>query len=224
MPDLDVNDPNWGSGAISSTPILPIEWAIDGIAEIADGLNYAIIDYGFWSTQTVKVAGGVAGEVLLDRTVGKFIPDNITQRIKETILKSSKNLPGPNIPEYHLGNFTDNLAKNRQVSGDEIFYKYHGKGNRLGKTHNYVTKKQYSTEEELRNDLAILDEWGVDIDRITTFKPPKGSWVSEGDAAGQVGDFTDELRAGGGYQGLIDIKNLPKSSLLRTDKLPEGFK
>ncbi|OMH36545.1 hypothetical protein BGP75_09635 [Motiliproteus sp. MSK22-1] len=123
-----------------------------------------------------------------------------------------------------MGNYTGGTAVNRQVSGDEIFYKYHGKDNRLGKTHNYVTQKQYTSEVELRNDLAILDEWGIEIDRVTTFRPPKGTWVSEGTAAKQVGDFTDEFRPGGGYQGLLDINNLPKSSWIRTDKLPEGFK
>ncbi len=142
----------------------------------------------------------------------------------EFVVPNSKTLPGPAVPEYHLGNYTDGIAVNRQVSGDEVFYKYHGKDNRLGKTHNYVTKKQYTSEVDLRNDLAILDEWGVAIDRVTTFKPPKGTWVSEGAAAKQVGDFTDEFRPGGGYQGLIDINSLPKSSWIRTDKLPEEFK
>ncbi|WP_407333307.1 hypothetical protein [Enterovibrio sp. 27052020O] len=105
-----------------------------------------------------------------------------------------------------------------------MLYKYHGKNNRLGKTHNYVTKKKYSTETELRNDLAILDEWGIEIDRVTTFKPQKGTWVSEGTAKKQIGDFTGEVRLGGGYQGLIDVKNLPKSTVVRTDKLSESFK
>jgi hypothetical protein len=75
-----------------------------------------------------------------------------------------------------------------------------------------------------RNNLAILDEWGIEIDQVTTFRPPKKTWISEGTAAKQVGDFTDEFRSGGGYQGLIDIKNLPKSSWIRMDKLPEAFK
>jgi hypothetical protein len=89
-------------------------------------------------------------------------------------------LPGPKAPDYHKNNFTDGVVVNRQISGDEVFYKYHGKDNRLGKTHNYVTEKKYTSEAELRNDLAILDEWGIEIDRVTTFKPPKGTWVGEG--------------------------------------------
>ena len=37
---------------------------------------------------------------------------------------------GPSIPEFHRKNFTDGIVNMRQVSGDEIFYKYHGKSNR----------------------------------------------------------------------------------------------
>ena len=127
-------------------------------------------------------------------------------------------LPGPEVPEYHRNNFTDGKYTNRQVSGDEVFYKYHGVDNRTGRTHNYVTKKKYSSESELRNDLAILDEWGITIDRVTTFKPAAGTWISEGTAAKQVGR-TGEVRSGRGYQGLIDIKNLPNSTVIRTGKL-----
>lgn len=35
--------------------------------------------------------------------------------------------------------------------------------------------------------------------------PPKGTWVSEGTRAENVGDFTNKFRSGGGWQGLIDI-------------------
>jgi hypothetical protein len=34
-----------------------------------------------------------------------------------------------------------------------------------------------------------------------------------------VGSITGEVRAGGGYQGLIDVDNLPRSSVIRTDLL-----
>ena len=168
-----------------------------------------------------------SAEMLSGRIGGKYFVDTVARSRAvgvDDVVINSKTLPGPAVPEYHLGNYTDGIAVNRQVSGDEIFYKYHGRDNRLGKTHNYVTQKQYTSEVELRNDLAILDEWGIEIDRVTTFKPPKGTWVSEGTAAKQVGDFTDEFRPGGGYQGLIDINNLPKSSWIKTDKLPAGFK
>jgi hypothetical protein len=123
----------------------------------------------------------------------------------------------------HTSNFKDGVFRNRQVSGDELLYKYHGVENRNGRTHNYVTNKLYASETELRSDLAILGEWGVKIDRVTTFKPAYGTWITEGVAARQVG-FTGEVRAGGGYQGLIDVHNLPKSSVVRTDRLPGWWK
>ena len=135
----------------------------------------------------------------------------------------SNGLPGPKVPSYHANNFTGGKYVNRQVSGDEVFYKYHGVNNRTGRTHNYVTKKKYGSEIELRNDLAILDEWGVQIDRVTTFRPARGTWISEGTAARQVGEITGEVRPGGGWQGLIDVGNLPNSSVIRTDRLPRSF-
>ncbi|MCH7226248.1 hypothetical protein, partial [Haloferula sp. A504] len=130
-----------------------------------------------------------------------------------------RRIPGPTVPAYHVKNFTGGKYVNRQVSGDEIFYKYHGVNNRTGKTNNYLTNKKHTSEQALRNDLAILDEWGITIDRVTTFKPARGTWISEGTAARQVGDLTGEIRAGGGYQGLIDVPNLPNSTVIKTDLL-----
>lgn len=132
---------------------------------------------------------------------------------------AQKRLPGPTVPAYHAKNFTGSNYVNRQVSGDEIFYKYHGVNNRTGKTHNYLSNKRYTSEAALRDDLAILDEWGITIDRMTTFRPARGTWISEGTAARQVGGLTGEIRVGGGYQGLIDVPNLPNSSVIRTDLL-----
>jgi len=91
--------------------------------------------------------------------------------------------------------------------------------NRTGKTHNYLSNQRYTSESALRNNLAILDEWGITIDRMTTFTPARGTWISEGTAARQVGGLTGEIREGGGYQGLIDVPNLPNSSVIRTDLL-----
>jgi hypothetical protein len=140
-------------------------------------------------------------------------------RVSAGVEDGVKMLPGPTVPAYHSKNFTGGKYVNRQVKGDEIFYKYHGVDNRTGKTHNYLSNTKYKSEAALRNDLAILDEWGISIDRMTTFKPATGTWISEGTAARQVGDFTGEIRAGGGYQGLIDVHNLPNSSIIRTDLL-----
>jgi hypothetical protein len=132
-------------------------------------------------------------------------------------------IKGSKIPDYHQQNFTEGKYNNRQVDGDEIFYRYHGQDNKFGKTHTYVTNKKYKSEEELRNDTAILEEWGVDITHVTTFKPQKETWISEGKAASQRGN-SGEFKSGGGYQGLIDSKNLPKSTIIKTEKVPDGFK
>jgi RHS repeat-associated protein len=180
----------------------------------------------FTTIDPIALAGGLNNYQYVPNPTGWIDPLGLAC-VKGDCPDSASNessYAGPVVPEYHLGNFTDGVAVNRQTTGNEVFYKYHGQDNRLGKTHNYVTNKKYMSEEALRNDLAILDEWDVEIDRVTTFQPPKGTWISEGTAAKQTGDFTDEYRPGGGYQGLIDIKLLPKSTVIRTDKLPEGFK
>jgi len=167
---------------------------------------------GSKAKNVVKGAGNVDDVVDVVEGITKKYGDN-----------GLKKLSGPKLPEYHAKNFTDGKYINRQVSGDEIFYKYHGTNNRTGKTYNYMTNKLYSNESKLRNGLSILDEWGISIDRVTTFKPAKGIWISEGTAARRVGDITKEVRNGGGYQGVIDIKNLPKSSVIKTDILPKSF-
>lgn len=69
----------------------------------------------------------------------------------------------------------------------------------------------------LREDLAILNEWGMTIDRMTTFKPLKGTWVTEGIAAPQISTNGLEILNGGGYQGLNNIKELSNSTIIRTD-------
>ena len=126
---------------------------------------------------------------------------------------------GPSIPEFHRKNFTDGIVNMRQVSGDEIFYKYHGKSNRLGREYNYVTNKKYLSEQALREDLALLKEWGVEIEYVTTFKPQAGTWIGEGTAAKQISQDGTEFLEGTGYQGIINIKELPNSTIIKTEKV-----
>lgn len=52
---------------------------------------------------------------------------------------------------------------------------------------------------------------GVKITSVSTFRVPKGTWVSEGTAAAQGAGY-----AGGGYQAVIN--NLARSWVTRTDK------
>ena len=141
---------------------------------------------------------------------------------KEDYSSPSKIGPSRESLVNHVNNFENGVYQNRQVNGHEVFYKYHGVDNRTGRTHNYVTTKKYVSEKALRDDLAILDEWGVKIDRVTIFKPAQGAWITEGIASPQTG-VTGEFRPGGAYQGLIDVKNLPNSSVVRTDLLPKGW-
>mgnify|MGYP001743050886 CR=1 FL=1 len=55
----------------------------------------------------------------------------------------------------------------------------------------------------MREDLALLKEWGVDIEYVTTFRPQAGT----------------EILEGRGYQGIINIKELPNSTIIKTEKV-----
>jgi len=52
---------------------------------------------------------------------------------------------------------------------------------------------------------------------VSAIKPQQGTWISEGITAPQ------KIYKGGDYQGVIDTKNLPNSTIIRTDKLPSSF-
>lgn len=69
-----------------------------------------------------------------------------------------------------------------------------------------------------REYLAILNEWGVNINRVRAFKPAKGTWSAEGTAAPQISSDGFESLAGGGYQGIISFKELSNSTIINTKK------
>jgi len=134
--------------------------------------------------------------------------------------------PKSKIPAEEHQNFTNQIMRQRRVDGTEIFYRYHGSWNRVSPRRrdgspgfSYVTNKKYSSEKELRDDLALLEAWGVDITHVTTFRPARGTIITEGQAAHQIDGKTHEFRRGGGYQGLIKSNDLPKSSIVRTDRV-----
>lgn len=207
----------------------PIDSAVGIATAIAHPVDTgrAIYNGVLEDVQTDRGKAKVFGGVLIGIATGGALKAaresatvaKLAGKLREVAAENVVRLPGPKVPANHAGNFTGGKYVNRQVSGDEIFYKYHGVNNRTGKTHNYLTTKRYTSESALRDDLAILDEWGIQIDRVTTFRPARGTWISEGPAASQVGKATGEFRPGGGYQGLIDTNNLPRSSVIRTDLL-----
>lgn len=128
---------------------------------------------------------------------------------KEKNSALSRKLPGPKLPDKVSSTFKKGKYKNRQLEKDENFYKYHGRDNRTGKKYSWVSNKKYSSEAEMRVDLAIRRDWGVNISKVSTFRVPKGTWVSEGSAAAQGGVYS-----GGGYQAVIG--NLARSWAVKT--------
>ncbi|GAB7533779.1 RHS repeat-associated core domain-containing protein [Pseudomonas sp. 3A(2025)] len=126
---------------------------------------------------------------------------------------SRKRPPGPTHDKRTTDSFTGGVYKNRQLTRNERFYKYHGVDNRTGRKVSWLTKQKYSSEDVLRKDLAIHRDWGVEITKVSEFNVPKGTWVSEGPAAAQGAGYP-----GGGYQGVIT--NLPRSWVVKTTGVP----
>ena len=124
---------------------------------------------------------------------------------------------GPKLPVKRVADtFKKSQYYNRKLKVDEAFYKYHGIDNKTGKKITWLVKNAYPSEKELREGLAILPEWGVEINKRTKFIAPKGTWVSEGLAAPQK--IISSL-SGGDYQAVIS--NVPKTWVVET---VEAFK
>ncbi|AWX44287.1 hypothetical protein HME9304_01287 [Flagellimonas maritima] len=141
------------------------------------------------------------------KKIDEVVDDLELQEISKTI----KYLPGPKLPQKIAATFANKFYINRKIVNDEVFYKYHGVDNRTGKKYTWLTNRKYMTEESLREGLAIRKDWGVKLEKISEFKVPKGTWVSEGKAASQGIEYS-----GQDYQAVI--LNLPKAWIIRTDK------
>lgn len=245
MGDLDINETLSLDDANRYATVLRVEREIAPTGEFFTTFNFEVAGWhtyfvapknsppteaGIWvhntsdskcSAESTRAYHKLKAKILahLHKAPGKI--SNSQSRNHDSIIAKKKNKPGPTLPPDKVLTFRQGIYQNRQVSGDEVFYRYHGKDNRTGKPVSYVTNKKYKNENELRNDLAILKEWAkyVKIDRVTTFKPSKGTWVSEGYAAPQAGVETSETRPGGGYQAIINSNNLSNSTILRTDSL-----
>ena len=152
---------------------------------------------------------GVTGGALTFAKTGLNTTTNKTDLTPESSgfqINSIDQLPGPDLSEKIRQTFKDGVYTNRRLNSDSTFFKYHGINNRTGKKEIWVTDRKYESESDLRKALAIRDDWGVNITRVTKFLVPKGTWVSEGLAASQGGQYI-----GGGYQAVI--LNLPRSQI-----------
>lgn len=135
------------------------------------------------------------------------IPDENTI---DVLSKDILFLPGPTLPPKIAYTFVGETYTNRKLISNETFYKYHGTDNRTGKKYAWFTNKKYSSEFELRQKLAIREDWGVQIQFVTEFDVPAQTWVSEGKAAAQ-----GEGYPGQDYQAVI--LNAAKSWIVKTE-------
>lgn len=142
--------------------------------------------------------------------------DDLARNLDDYVDAATKGA-GPRLPVKQVGDtFKNGVYYNRKLKTDEVFYKYHGVDNRTGRKYTWLVKSKYSSEQVLRENLAILPEWGVEISKRTKFVAPKGTWVSEGIAAPQKGVNS---MPGGDYQSVIS--NVPKAWIVNT---VEAFK
>ena len=121
----------------------------------------------------------------------------------------SQVLQGPILPTKIASSFNNSIYTNRKLINSERFFKYHGIDNRTGKKYIWLTNKKYPSEKTLRNNLAIREDWGVEIKYVSEFDVPAGTWVSEGTAASQGIGYP-----GGDYQAII--LNIPKTWTVKT--------
>jgi hypothetical protein len=142
---------------------------------------------------------------------GKVLDDVVDEAEMLVLTKDIKYLPGPQLPSKISSTFEGSIYSNRKLVSNEKFYKYHGRNNRTGRKYAWYTNKKYTTELELRQKLAIRDDWGVQIELVTEFDVPSGTWVSEGKAAAQGVGYP-----GQDYQAVIT--NTPNSWIIKTIK------
>jgi hypothetical protein len=150
-------------------------------------------------------------KILGKEKAGKGLDDVIDDIEFTTLLKDIKYLPGPQLPEKIASTFENSIYTNRKLVTNERLFRYHGIDNRTGKKYSWFTNKKYTTEVELRQKLAIKESWGVQIEYITEFDVPSGTWLCEGKAASQGTGYI-----GGDYQ--VVITNTPNAWIIRTDK------
>ncbi|WP_179124811.1 hypothetical protein [Salmonella bongori] len=85
--------------------------------------------------------------------------------------------PGPKLPDNIASTFENGIYTNRKLTQDEFFYKYHGVDNRTGRKYSWLTNKLYTSEDTLRQDLAIRHDWGVNITDVSKFRVPQLSLI-----------------------------------------------
>ena len=159
--------------------------------------------------EIIKQEDGKLGVRILD-DIGNII--NILDEDAFIVLsKDIKYLPGPQLPEKIAETFEKSIYANRKLISNEKYYKYHGTNNRTGKKFSWLTNKKYASELELRKGLAIREDWGINIEYVSEFNVPSGTWVSEGKAAAQGVGYP-----GGDYQ--VVITNVPTVWVIKTEK------
>lgn len=165
-------------------------------------LGGAVFGQGSWQQKVLTVGGTILGGGVGIKGGARVVPG-----------RPPNSLPGPTLDSKIADTFEGGRYTNRQLATNERFFKYHGVNNRTGRKVTWFSNRRYTSEDALRQDLAIRRDWGVQITRVSEFEAPAGTWVSEGAAAAQGAGY-----AGGGYQAVVT--NVPRAWVIRTNKFP----
>jgi RHS repeat-associated protein len=198
----------WGNFMLNlrdalAAPFTLLDGAIDGAGDLAGRLR--LMD------PTMAKAG--LGAVLAALTGGRAGVARGSARVSRAAVSTAERLPGPSLAAKTVSTFENGIYTNRKLLTDETLFKYHGINNRTGRQFTWVSNVKYSTEAEVRAALAIRDNWVPHLTRVSEFRVPAGTWISEGRAAAQGVGYP-----GGGYQAVI--QEVPRSWVVRTDLFP----
>ena len=111
-------------------------------------------------------------------------------------------------------NFKDEIVHTIITSTEQLYYRYHSdKIYPIGRTYTWLSDRQYQTDEDIRQNLAILPEWNT-LDYLTIFKVPAGIEMGIGIVGPQSSG--DQEYPGGGYQALVNSKYLSTDFIVST--------
>ena len=111
-------------------------------------------------------------------------------------------------------NFRDEIVHTIITSTEQLYYRYHSdKIYPIGRTYTWLSDRQYESDEDIRQDLAILPEWNT-LDYLTIFKIPAGIEMGIGIVGPQSSG--DTVYPGGGYQALVNSKYLSTDFIVST--------
>jgi hypothetical protein len=123
-------------------------------------------------------------------------------RAKALLTKIGQSQSIPTLARRHAQNFQGGIAERIVLDQAITVYRVHGGG--AGKVGSWLSGDIIKSKLILRKRLALKQEWGNSITKLTEVTIPKGTAIWRGKAAGQLQKNGKYLK-GGGDQIFIDV-------------------